>query len=168
MPTGTVLFLAFGAARQGSLPALAPAVSLAGFAAGAVGGARLEAFSEVLGRRWFVIGLAIEAGLILAAAGTGWSLAPRYGGADRAAHGGGGAAGRVDGDAQRHEHAGERARAADHAGHPLHDRLPRRFALGHDSAFRYGTAAWVRRAAAVLAMSPEGWRARCWCGPAGR
>ncbi|MFD7837615.1 DUF1275 family protein [Streptomyces sp. NPDC059761] len=60
MQTGNVLFLAFGAAGQGSLPALAPAVSPAAFAFGVVCGARLEGASEALGRRWFLIGLAIE------------------------------------------------------------------------------------------------------------
>lgn len=72
MQTGNVLFLAFGAAREGTLPALAPAVSLAAFAFGAVCGARLEGAAEALGRRWFVIGLGIEGGLIMVAAGAGW------------------------------------------------------------------------------------------------
>ncbi|MCX4529373.1 DUF1275 domain-containing protein [Streptomyces sp. NBC_01551] len=79
MQTGNVLYLAFGAAVEGNLPALAPAVSLASFAAGAVCAARLESATEARGRRWFVIGLLVEGTLILAAAGAGWGVAPHYG-----------------------------------------------------------------------------------------
>ncbi|WP_404961498.1 YoaK family protein [Streptomyces sp. 147326] len=79
MQTGNVLFLSFGAARAGDLPALAPAVSLAAFAVGAVCGAHLESVTEGRGWRWFVIGLLSESGLVLLAAALGWGLAPRYG-----------------------------------------------------------------------------------------
>ncbi len=79
MQTGNVLFLAFGAAGAGRLETLAPGVSLAAFVAGVVGGSHLESVSEIRGRRWFVIGLLAEAGLILIAAGIGWGLAPQYG-----------------------------------------------------------------------------------------
>ncbi|MGW6706465.1 YoaK family protein [Streptomyces sp. NPDC054956] len=79
MQTGNVLFLAFGVAHAGPVPALAPAVSLSAFAVGAVSGARLEAFVEARGRRWFVTGLSAEALLVLAAAAAGWGLAPRFG-----------------------------------------------------------------------------------------
>ncbi|MFI0203024.1 MULTISPECIES: YoaK family protein [Streptomyces] len=77
--TGNVLFLAFGAAGAGKLETLAPGVSLAAFAVGVVAGSHLESVSEIRGRRWFVIGLLAEAGLILIAAGIGWGLAPQYG-----------------------------------------------------------------------------------------
>ncbi|MFJ4860777.1 YoaK family protein [Streptomyces sp. NPDC088748] len=79
MQTGNVLFLAFGAAGAGKLETLAPGVSLAAFAVGVVAGSHLESVSEIRGRRWFVIGLLAEAGLILIAAGIGWGLAPQYG-----------------------------------------------------------------------------------------
>ncbi|MFD5142515.1 DUF1275 family protein [Streptomyces sp. NPDC058401] len=68
----------YGVAPTGPVPALAPAVSLSAFAPGAVCGARLEAFVEDRGRRWFVTGLSAEAVLILTAA-AGWGLAPRFG-----------------------------------------------------------------------------------------
>ncbi|WP_053701594.1 YoaK family protein [Streptomyces sp. WM6368] len=79
MQTGNVLFLAFGTAGAGKLETLAPGVSLAAFAVGVVAGSHLESVSEIRGRRWFVIGLLAEAGLILIAAGIGWGLAPQYG-----------------------------------------------------------------------------------------
>ncbi|MFI8341110.1 YoaK family protein [Streptomyces sp. NPDC085639] len=79
MQTGNVLFLAFGAAGAGKLETLAPGVSLAAFAVGVVAGSHLESVSEIRGRRWFVIGLLAEAGLILITAGIGWGLAPQYG-----------------------------------------------------------------------------------------
>ncbi|MEJ8645564.1 YoaK family protein [Streptomyces sp. MS1.HAVA.3] len=79
MQTGNVLFLSFGAARAGKLPALPSAISLAAFVVGVVCGALMEAAAEARGRRWFVIGLAVEAGLILVAAGIGWGLEPHYG-----------------------------------------------------------------------------------------
>ncbi|MCP3754254.1 YoaK family protein [Streptomyces sp. TBY4] len=79
MQSGNVLFLAFGVAHAGPVPALAPAVSLSAFVLGAVCGARLEAFVEGRGRRWFVTGLSAEAVLILAAAAAGWGLAPHFG-----------------------------------------------------------------------------------------
>ncbi|WP_326592941.1 YoaK family protein [Streptomyces sp. NBC_01294] len=79
MQTGNVLFLAFGAARVGNLPALAAAVSLAAFVLGVVCGARLEALAEARGKRWFITGLIVESGLIVAAAAAGWGLVPHYG-----------------------------------------------------------------------------------------
>lgn len=79
MQTGNVLFLAFGAAGAGRLETLAPGVSLAAFVVGVVCGSHLESVTEIHGRRWFVIGLLAEAGLILTAAGIGWGLAPQYG-----------------------------------------------------------------------------------------
>ncbi|WP_051773565.1 YoaK family protein [Streptomyces sp. NRRL S-237] len=79
MQTGNVLFVAFGAAGAGRLETLAPGVSLAAFVVGVVCGSHLESVTEVRGRRWFVIGLIAEAGLILTAAGLGWGLAAQYG-----------------------------------------------------------------------------------------
>ncbi|MFJ9936477.1 YoaK family protein [Streptomyces virginiae] len=79
MQTGNVLFLAFGAAQAGSLPTLPAGISLAAFVLGVVCGSRLEAVMEVRGRRWFIMGLVVEAGLILAAAAVAWGLVPRYG-----------------------------------------------------------------------------------------
>ncbi|MFD9723451.1 YoaK family protein [Streptomyces sp. NPDC059072] len=79
MQTGNVLFLAFGAVRAGDLPALPSAVSLTGFVLGVICGARLESATEARGRRWFIIGLAFEAALVLVAAGLGWGLEPHYG-----------------------------------------------------------------------------------------
>ncbi|MFE5536432.1 YoaK family protein [Streptomyces sp. NPDC056492] len=156
MQTGNVLFLAFGAAREGSLPALAPAVSLAAFALGAVCGARFEGASEALGRRWFVIGLGIEGGLILVAAGAGWGLAARYGeptGRHMAVA------------ALLAATMGLRNVTSMRVNVPglpttLVTRSMTSFlggsALGQDSAFGYGTGAWARRAAAVLAMFAGG------------
>ncbi|MFD6969459.1 YoaK family protein [Streptomyces sp. NPDC059949] len=79
MQTGNVLFLSFGVARAGDLPALPSAVSLAAFVVGVVCGALMEAAAEARGRRWFVIGLGVEAVLILVAAGIGWGLERHYG-----------------------------------------------------------------------------------------
>ncbi|MGW6978226.1 YoaK family protein [Streptomyces sp. NPDC054932] len=79
MQTGNVLFLAFGAARAGDLPTLPAGISLAAFVLGVFCGSHLEAVSEARGRRWFVIGLIVEAGLILVAAAAAWGLAPQYG-----------------------------------------------------------------------------------------
>ncbi|MCX5197299.1 DUF1275 domain-containing protein [Streptomyces sp. NBC_00249] len=153
MQTGNVLFLSFGAAHQGDLPALAPALSLASFAAGAVCAARLEAAAESRGRHWFVLGLLVEAALILVAAGIGWGLEPRYGA-----------------PASRHLLAaavlalamGFRNITSMRVNLPgvpttLVTRSMTAFlggsALGHDSAFGYGTGGgWGRRAWAVSAM----------------
>ncbi len=79
MQTGNVLFLAFGAAGAGRLETLAPGISLAAFVVGVVTGSHLESVAEVRGRRWFVIGLVVEAGLILVAAAVGWGLTAQYG-----------------------------------------------------------------------------------------
>lgn len=79
MQTGNVLFLAFGAAGAGRLETLAPGISLAAFVVGVVTGSHLESVAEVRGRRWFVIGLIVEAGLILVAAAVGWGLTAQFG-----------------------------------------------------------------------------------------
>ncbi|MDX6759371.1 MULTISPECIES: YoaK family protein [Streptomyces] len=79
MQTGNVLFLAFGAAQAGDLPTLPAGISLAAFVLGVVCGSHVEAVLEARGRRWFVLGLVLEAGLILAAAALAWGLAPQYG-----------------------------------------------------------------------------------------
>ncbi|MFE0581707.1 YoaK family protein [Streptomyces sp. NPDC058874] len=79
MQTGNVLFLAFGVAQAPDLPTLPAAVSLAAFVIGVVCGSHLEAVTEARGRRWFVMGLLVEAGLILAAAVVAWGLVPQYG-----------------------------------------------------------------------------------------
>ncbi|MFE6843657.1 YoaK family protein [Streptomyces sp. NPDC057686] len=156
MQTGNVLFLAFGTARQGNLPALAPAVSLAAFAVGAVCGARLEATSEARGRRWFVIGLAIEAGLMLVASGVGWGVAPRYG-QPTVRH--------MAVAALLATSMGMRNVTSMRVNVPgLPTTLITRSmtfllagsALGRDGALGYGTAAWVPRAVAVTAMFTGG------------
>ncbi|MFC9582511.1 YoaK family protein [Streptomyces yangpuensis] len=79
MQTGNVLFLAFGAAQAGRLPTLPAGISLAAFVLGVVCGSHVEALMEARGRRWFVMGLLVEAGLLLAAAAVAWGLAPQYG-----------------------------------------------------------------------------------------
>ncbi len=79
MQTGNVLFLAFGAAQAGDLPTLPAGISLAAFVLGVICGSHLEAVTQARGRRWFVMGLIVEAGLILAAAAAAWGLVPRYG-----------------------------------------------------------------------------------------
>ncbi|WTS96920.1 DUF1275 domain-containing protein [Streptomyces sp. NBC_00096] len=156
MQTGNVLFLAFGVAHAGPVPALAPAVSLAAFALGAVCGARLEAFAEDRGRRWFVTGLAAEAVLILSAAAAGWGVAPRYG---------------APGGRQLLVSAvlslamGMRNVTSLRVNLPgvpttLVTRSLTSFlggsAIGQDRAIGYGTAAWVRRAWSVGAMFAGG------------
>ncbi|MET9603489.1 YoaK family protein [Streptomyces sp. NPDC006512] len=156
MQTGNVLFLAFGLAHEGNLPALAPALSLVSFAAGTVAGARLEAAMEVRGQHWFVTGLGVEGTLILGAACIGWGLEPRYG--DPAA---------------RHLFAtcvlavamGLRTVTSMRVNVPgvpttLVTRSMAAFlggsALGHDMALGYGTGSWGRRAWAVTAMFTGG------------
>ncbi|MFG2990594.1 YoaK family protein [Streptomyces sp. NPDC048257] len=79
MQTGNVLFVAFGAARAGELPTLPSAVSLGAFVLGVACAARMELTAEARGRHWFLVGLGVEAGLLLVAAGLGWGLEPRYG-----------------------------------------------------------------------------------------
>ncbi|MFJ3877605.1 YoaK family protein [Streptomyces sp. NPDC090077] len=156
MQTGNVLFLAFGTAHEGNLPALASGVSLVCFAVGAVCAARLEGAAQARDRHWFVIGLAVEAGLILAAACVGWGVPPRYG----------------KPAAQHLVTAGLLAVAmgfrnvtsmrVNLPGVPttLVTRSMTAFlggsALGRDSAFGYGTGAWGRRAWAVSAMFAGG------------
>ncbi|MFF4318766.1 YoaK family protein [Streptomyces sp. NPDC001568] len=156
MQTGNVLFLAFGLAHQGNLPALASALSLVSFAVGAVVGARLEAAMELRGQRWFVTGLAVEGTLILAAACVGWGLEPQDG------------------------HPGVRHLVAtavlavamglrtvtsmrvNVAGVPTTlvtrsmTALLGGSALGHDAALGYGTGSWARRAWAVASMFAGG------------
>ncbi|MET9856304.1 YoaK family protein [Streptomyces sp. NPDC006450] len=156
MQTGNVLFLAFGVAHAGPVPSLAPAVSLSAFALGAVCGARLEAFVEDRGRRWFVTGLSAEAVLIVAAAAAGWGLVPRFG---------------APGARQLLVSAilslamGIRnvtSLRVNLAGVPttLVTRSLTSFlggsTVGQDRAFGYGTAAWVRRAWSVGAMFTGG------------
>ncbi|MER5728835.1 YoaK family protein [Streptomyces sp. NPDC002138] len=150
--TGNVLFLSFGAARVGSLPALASAVSLGAFALGVVAGARLEAAAEERGYRYFVIGLTVEALLICCAAAAGWGVAPRFGRPDA-----------------RHLLVAAVLAAAmglrnvtsmrvNAPGLPttLVTRSMTAFlggsALGRDRAFGWGTGGWVRRAVSVAAM----------------
>ncbi|MEV7441656.1 YoaK family protein [Streptomyces sp. NPDC091204] len=79
MQTGNVLFLAFGVAQAPDLPTLPAGISLAAFVLGVICGSHWEAVTEARGRRWFVLGLIVEAALILAAAAAGWGLVPRYG-----------------------------------------------------------------------------------------
>ncbi|MFB7179875.1 YoaK family protein [Streptomyces sp. NPDC056257] len=79
MQTGNVLFLAFGVAQAPDLPTLPAGISLAAFVLGVICGSHLEAVTEARGRRWFVLGLIVEAALILAAAAAAWGLVPRYG-----------------------------------------------------------------------------------------
>ncbi|MEU3726770.1 YoaK family protein [Streptomyces sp. NPDC031705] len=156
MQTGNVLFLAFGTAHQGGLPALAPGVSLVSFAAGAVCAARLEGAAEARGRHWFVMGLAVEAALILAAACAGWGLAPRYGNP---------AARHLVTAAVLAVAMGFRNVSSMRVNLPgvpttLVTRSMTAFLggspLGHDSAFGYGTGVWGRRAWAIGAMFTGG------------
>ncbi|MEV7521246.1 YoaK family protein [Streptomyces sp. NPDC091371] len=156
MQTGNVLFLGFGAARMGGLPALPAAVSLAAFSVGAVCGARLESASEGRGWRWFVIGLFVEAGLILVAAGVGWGLAPRYG-APTARH--------MWVTAVLALAMGMRNATILRANVPgvpttLVTRSMTAFlggsAMGRGNAFRFGTPGWVLRGLSVPAMFAGG------------
>ncbi|MFD3540455.1 YoaK family protein [Streptomyces sp. NPDC058662] len=156
MQTGNVLFLSFGAARVGDLPALPSAVSLAAFAAGAVGGARLESAAQAHGWRWISIGLSAETTLILAAAAAGWGLAPRYGDPS-APH--------LAVTALLAVAMGLRTVTSMRVNVPgVPTTLVTRSVtallggsvLGQDSALGYGTGAWVRRALAVLAMFAGG------------
>ncbi|MFE7095253.1 YoaK family protein [Streptomyces erythrochromogenes] len=79
MQTGNVLFLAFGVAQAPDLPTLPAGISLAAFVLGVFCGSHLESVTEARGRRWFVMGLIVEAGLILIAAAAAWGLVPQYG-----------------------------------------------------------------------------------------
>ncbi|RSS76724.1 YoaK family protein, partial [Streptomyces sp. WAC06614] len=137
--------------RAGSLPTLAPAISLGAFAVGAVAGARLEARAQARGRRWFVLGLFVEAGVLACAAVVGWGLAPHYG-------------------SPTHRHLaviavlafvmGIRNVTAMRVGLPgvpttLSTRSLTGYlgaVLGRDASFDRGGATWQRRAAAVVAM----------------
>ncbi|MFF2195972.1 YoaK family protein [Streptomyces sp. NPDC058157] len=156
MQTGNVLFLSFGLAHQGSLPALAAGVSLLSFAVGAVCAARLEGAADARGRHWFALGLFVEAALITVAAAIGWGLAPRYGA-----------------PAARHLLTASALAVAmgfrnvtsmrvNLPGVPTTlvtrsmTALLGGSALGHDTAFGYGTGAWGRRAWAVAAMFTGG------------
>ncbi|MEU9375090.1 YoaK family protein [Streptomyces sp. NPDC048255] len=156
MQTGNVLFLAFGVAREGNLPALPSAVSLLAFVLGAVGGARLESVAEARGWRWMGIGLYAEAALVVAAAATGWDLVPRYGG-PTARH--------MVVTALLATAMGFRnvtSMRVDLPGVPTTlvtrsmTALVGGSALGRDAAFGYGTSGWVRRGLAVLAMFAGG------------
>ncbi|MCX4540087.1 YoaK family protein [Streptomyces sp. NBC_01565] len=156
MQTGNVLYLAFGAAVEGNLPALAPAVSLASFAAGAVCAARLESATEARGRRWFVIGLLVEGTLILAAAGAGWGVAPHYG-SPTVRHL---AVAAILAVAMGFRNVTSMRVNLPGVPTTLVTRSMTAFfggsALGQDSAFGYGTTAWELRALAVLAMFTGG------------
>ncbi|MFG2874236.1 YoaK family protein [Streptomyces sp. NPDC048337] len=156
MQTGNVLFLAFGLARQGNLPALSAALSLAAFAAGAVFGARLESVAEARGWRWLGLGLYCEAALLLAGAAAGWSVTPRYGnpGAPHLAVTGllATAMGIRTVTSMRVNVPGLPTTLVTRSMTALIGSS----ALGRDSAFGYGTGAWARRAMAVLAMFAGG------------
>ncbi|MEU9147373.1 YoaK family protein [Streptomyces sp. NPDC048349] len=156
MQTGNVLFLAFGLAGAGSLPAASAALSLAAFAGGAVLGARLESAAEARGWRWLGVGLYAEAALILAGAALGWGVAPRYG-HPAAVH--------LAVTGLLAAAMGIRTVTSMRVALPgvpttLVTRsmtaLVGSSALGHDHAFGYGTGAWRRRALAVLAMFTGG------------
>lgn len=152
MQTGNVLFLAFGLAREGNLPAVSSALSLAAFAAGAVCGARMESAAEARGWRWAGLGLYAEAALILIGAAVGWGVAPRYGNP---------AGGHLVVTGLLAVAMGIRTVTSMRVNLPgVPTTLVTRSmtsligssALGHDSAFGYGTGAWRRRAMAVLSM----------------
>ncbi|MFF4954085.1 YoaK family protein [Streptomyces chattanoogensis] len=74
--TGNLLFLGFGIAGQGGLPVVTTAVSLGSFVLGAVLGARTESTLGTRGQQWFPVALLVEAGLLAAAAVTGWEAGP--------------------------------------------------------------------------------------------
>ncbi|MEU9236245.1 YoaK family protein [Streptomyces subrutilus] len=156
MQTGNVLFLAFGVAGAGNLPALSSALSLAAFATGVLCGARLESAAEARGWRWVQLGLSAEAVLILAGAAAGWGVAPRDG-HPAAAH--------LLVTALLATAMGIRTVTSMRLNVPgVPTTLVTRSmtaligssALGHDNAFGYGTGAWRRRALAVLAMFTGG------------
>ncbi|MFD7260324.1 YoaK family protein [Streptomyces sp. NPDC059874] len=156
MQTGNVLFLAFGAARAGELPALPSGVSLAAFVLGVLCGALMESATEARGRRWFIIGLTVEAVLILSAAGIGWGLEPRYG-APTARH--------LVVTAVLSLAMGIRTLTIMRAHLPgvpttLITRSMTAFfggsAMGQAGAFGYGTAAWELRGLSVLGMFAGG------------
>ncbi|MFE9630961.1 YoaK family protein [Streptomyces sp. NPDC006463] len=152
MQTGNVLFLAFGLARQGNLPALSAAASVTAFAAGAVCGARMESAADARGWRWAELGLYVEAALILAGAATGWGVEPRFGhpSAEHLAVTGmlAAAMGIRTVTSMRVNVPGVPTTLITRSLTALIGSS----ALGRDSAFGYGTGAWVRRAGAVLAM----------------
>ncbi|ARF54595.1 YoaK family protein [Streptomyces gilvosporeus] len=77
--TGNLLFLGFGIAGQGGLPVVLTAVSLGSFTLGAVLGARMESTLADHRQRWFPAALLAEAGLVAAAAVTGWEAGPAWG-----------------------------------------------------------------------------------------
>ncbi|ATZ28204.1 hypothetical protein SLAV_32160 [Streptomyces lavendulae subsp. lavendulae] len=156
MQTGNVLFLAFGAAHEGDLPALPAAVSLVAFALGAVCGARMESAAEGRGWRGMCVGLYAETALILAAAVGGWRVTPRFGDP--------GAPHLVEA-ALLSMAMGIRNVTSMRVNVPgVPTTLVTRSmtgllagsALGRDSAFGYGSGAWARRALAVLAMFAGG------------
>ncbi|MEU8774954.1 YoaK family protein [Streptomyces sp. NPDC048606] len=156
MQTGSVLFLAFGAAHVGDLPALAPALSLLAFAVGAVCAARLEAAAESRGAHWFVRGPAVEGTLLLGAAAVAWGLEPRYG-APAARHL---AAAALLAPAMGFRNVTSMRVNLPGVPTTLVTRSMTAFlggsALGRDSAFGYGTGAWGRRARSIAAMFTGG------------
>ncbi|MFJ8163768.1 YoaK family protein [Streptomyces sp. NPDC096136] len=156
MQTGNVLFLSFGLAHAGHLPALASGVSLLSFSAGAVCAARLEGAAQARGRSWFVLGLSVEAALITVAAAIGWELAPRYG-APEARH-----LMTASALAVAMGFRNVTSMRVNLPGVPTTlvtrsmTALLGGSALGRDSAFGYGTGAWGRRARAVASMFAGG------------
>ncbi|MGV9316848.1 YoaK family protein [Streptomyces sp. NPDC003691] len=72
--TGNLLLLGFALADAGGLSPAVSAISLGGFTAGAVLGARFASALDLRGRPWFGPSLLTEAAL-LAAAGAGWLAA---------------------------------------------------------------------------------------------
>ncbi|MFE3556067.1 YoaK family protein [Streptomyces sp. NPDC059193] len=156
MQTGNVLFLAFGLAGAANLPALSSALSLAAFAVGVVCGARMESATEAWGWRWVECGLSAEAVLILAAAAVGWDVAPRFGHPAPAHLLVTGLLATAMGirtvTSMRLNVPGVPTTLVTRSMTALIGSS----ALGHDSAFGYGTGAWLRRALAVLAMFTGG------------
>ncbi|MEU6309495.1 YoaK family protein [Streptomyces sp. NPDC047014] len=156
MQTGNVLFLAFGAAGVGRLESLAPGVSLAAFVVGVVCGARLESVTEKRGRSWFVLGLFVESGLILAAAAVGWGLTPQYG-SPHPRH--------LAATAVLALAMGTRNTTIMRANVPgvpttLVTRSMTAFlggsAMGHEHLYGFGTAGWTLRGVSVLALFAGG------------
>ena len=84
--TGNVVLLAFGAAGAQGLPVLAPTVSLAVFLAGATAGGRLahrQVVPTPVRRRWVMVALLAELGLVAVAGVVAVGLPVDAGGARR-------------------------------------------------------------------------------------
>ncbi|MGX1881473.1 YoaK family protein [Streptomyces sp. NPDC055287] len=156
MQTGNVLFLAFGVVGEGGLSMVAPCTSLGAFAVGTVIGARMESMLESRRQRWFSVALYVEALLITAAAFGAWGL-ERAEGTLTGRHAGVTAvlalAMGIRGVTTMRASVPDvpttlvtRAMTALLGGSPL----------GHDAALGYGSRAWARRSASVLAMFTGG------------